>query len=104
MPEHPLSELAFDICRLIAYGADGAGSAAAGEAWLTSSEVALPERWAAVFGEPAGMRLASADSPGGGGEGDLAHSGGPWTKASTAAGGGRGRGAVLPGGVNALPG
>lgn len=57
-----------------------------------STEAALPARWQELFGEPAGMRLASADGPGGGGtggsggEGDLNHSGGPWTQAARAAG------------------
>ncbi|WP_412077192.1 hypothetical protein ACLF6K_20290 [Streptomyces xanthophaeus] len=54
------------------------------------STEALPARWQEVFGEPAGMRLASADGGGGGGgqgdDKDLAHSGGPWSKAAAAAG------------------
>ncbi|MEU9081024.1 hypothetical protein [Streptomyces sp. NPDC048357] len=59
-----------------------------------STQVDLPARWQELFGEPAAMRLASADAPGGGNGGgggggggeDLAHSGGPWSKASVAAG------------------
>ncbi|GHE51557.1 hypothetical protein CP980_08360 [Streptomyces vinaceus] len=54
---------------------------------------ALPARWAELFGEPAPMRLASADDGTGGhgggrgsGNEDLAHSGGPWTRAAAAAG------------------
>lgn len=54
---------------------------------------ALPPRWAELVGGPAPMRLASADDgtgghgggPGSGNE-DLAHSGGPWTRAAVAAG------------------
>ncbi|MGW6408594.1 hypothetical protein ACWF95_15610 [Streptomyces vinaceus] len=54
---------------------------------------AFPARWAELFGESAPMRLASADDgtggrgggPGSGNE-DLAHSGGPWTRAAVAAG------------------
>ncbi|MFB7180662.1 hypothetical protein ACFCYI_23525 [Streptomyces sp. NPDC056257] len=53
----------------------------------------LPARWQELFGEPAAMRLASADGPtggngggGGGGGEDLAHAGGPWSKAAVAAG------------------
>ncbi|MFE9932842.1 hypothetical protein [Streptomyces sp. NPDC005533] len=46
----------------------------------------LPARWQELFGEPAAMRLASAHAPGGGGGEDLAHSGGPWSKAAVAAG------------------
>ncbi|MEU7600444.1 hypothetical protein [Streptomyces sp. NPDC041003] len=55
-----------------------------------STQAVLPARWQELFGEPAAMRLASADAPGGGGGGgggeDLAHSGGPWSKAAVAAG------------------
>ncbi|WP_404957000.1 hypothetical protein [Streptomyces sp. 147326] len=51
-----------------------------------STEAVLPARWQELFGEPAAMRLASADAPGGGGGEDLAHSGGPWSKAAVAAG------------------
>ncbi|MFF4431829.1 hypothetical protein ACFYZ4_21960 [Streptomyces sp. NPDC001513] len=60
-----------------------------------STQTDLPARWQELFGEPAAMRLASADAPGGGNGGgggddaggeDLAHSGGPWSKASVAAG------------------
>ncbi|MEU9108215.1 hypothetical protein AB0D54_28580 [Streptomyces xanthophaeus] len=60
------------------------------------STEALPPRWAEVFGESAQMRLASVDDgsgghgPTGGGGGssneDLAHTGGPWSKAAAAAG------------------
>ncbi|WP_327416056.1 hypothetical protein [Streptomyces sp. NBC_01233] len=50
-----------------------------------STEAVLPAHWNELFGEPAAMRLASADAPGGGGE-DLAHSRGPWSKAADAAG------------------
>ncbi|MEU8838385.1 hypothetical protein AB0D97_04515 [Streptomyces roseus] len=56
----------------------------------------MPSGWAELFGEPAPMRLASADDGtgghsggpglGGGGNEDLAHSGGPWTRAAVAAG------------------
>ncbi|MCY0947537.1 hypothetical protein [Streptomyces antarcticus] len=54
------------------------------------STEALPPHWQELFGVPPGMRLASADGPGGAGgqgdDGDLAHSGGPWSKAAAAAG------------------
>ncbi|MGW6875577.1 hypothetical protein ACWGHA_24950 [Streptomyces xanthophaeus] len=62
------------------------------------STEALPPRWAEVFGEPAAMRLASVDDgtgghgPTGGTNGggssneDLAITGGPWSKAASAAG------------------
>ncbi|MFJ9932292.1 hypothetical protein ACIRSJ_04130 [Streptomyces virginiae] len=51
-----------------------------------STQGDLPAHWQALFGEPPTMRLASAAAPGGGDDAELAHSGGPWTKASVAAG------------------
>ncbi|MER6201201.1 hypothetical protein ABT234_28015 [Streptomyces sp. NPDC001586] len=54
-----------------------------------STQTDLPARWQELFGEPAAMRLASAEAPGGGNDAvgeDLAHSGGSWSKASVAAG------------------
>ncbi|MFD3760725.1 hypothetical protein [Streptomyces sp. NPDC058622] len=57
-----------------------------------STEAALPTRWQALFGEPAGMTLASAGGPSGGGnsgnggDGDLNHAGGPWSGAASASG------------------